>query len=209
MSDFLFPDNTVLCNFAAVERLDLLRAVLAGRGKWTAAVSREARKSAEQLPALHDLRQQGWLGEAIRVTAPDDLANVWHLRTAVFGGQADRHLQHLGEAETCHVIQRWPQFSGAWWLSDDKSALEYAIRQGIMTAETLDMMQLAVKAGFVTAEEGFALMQKMRQFNRYPRLPRSVADLTVLPWSLTELLPDQSDDEATAHTTQQIHPSGP
>lgn len=209
MSDFLFPDNTVLCNFAAVERLDLLRAVLAGRGKWTAAVSREARKSAEQLPALHDLRQQGWLGEAIRVTAPDDLANVWHLRTAVFGGQADRHLQHLGEAETCHVIQRWPQFSGAWWLSDDKSALDYAIRQGIMTAETLDVMQLAVKAGFVTAEEGFALMQKMRQFNRYPRLPRSVADLTVLPWSLTELLPDQSDDEATAHTTQQIPPSGP
>ncbi|WP_063895245.1 hypothetical protein [Streptomyces sp. Root369] len=200
MSDFLFPDNTVLCNFAAVERLDLLRAVLAGRGKWTAAVSREARKSAEQLPALHDLRQQGWLGEAIRVTAPDDVENVGHLRTAVFGGQADRYLQHLGEAETCHIIQRWPQFSGAWWISDDKSALEYAIGQGIMTAETLDVMQLAVKAGFVAAEDGFALMQKMRQLNRYPRLPQSVADLTVLPWSLAELLPGQSDDEATAHT---------
>lgn len=201
MSDFLFPDNTVLCNFAAVERLDLLRAVLAGRGKWTAAVSREARKSAEQLPALHDLRRQGWLGEAIRVTAPDDVENVGHLRTAVFGGQSDRYLQHLGEAETCHIIQHWPQFSGAWWISDDKSALEYAIGQGIMTAETLDVMQLAVKAGFVAAEDGFALMQKMRQLNRYPRLPQSVADLTVLPWSLAELLPGQSDDEATAHTT--------
>ncbi|MEU4889518.1 MULTISPECIES: hypothetical protein [Streptomyces] len=201
MSDFLFPDNTVLCNFAAVERLDLLRAVLDGRGKWTAAVSREAKKSAERLPALRDLRQQGWLGKAIRVTTPDDHANVEHLRTAVFGGPAERHLQNLGEAETCHIIQHWPQFSGAWWLSDDKSALEYAIGQGIMTAETLDMMQLAVKAGFITAEDAFTLMQKMRQLNRYPRLPRSVADLTVLPWSIAELLPGQSDDKATPYTT--------
>lgn len=201
MRDILFPDNTVLCNFAAVERLDLLRAVLDGRGKWTAAVAREARKSAEKLPALHDLRQQGWLGEAIRVTAPDDRESVGHLRTAVFGGQADRNLQHLGEAETCHIIQHWPQFAGAWWISDDKSALEYAIRQGIMTAETLGIMQLAVKAGFVTAEDGFAMMHKMHQLERYPRLPGSVTDLTVLPWSLVELLPGQSDDEAAVHTT--------
>ncbi|MGW3692316.1 hypothetical protein ACWD6U_00285 [Streptomyces sp. NPDC005149] len=201
MSDFLFPDNTVLCNFAAVERLDLLRAVLADRGKWTAAVSREAHKSAGQLPALHDLRQQGWLGEAIRVSAPDDRENVGYLRTAVFGGQGDRPLQHLGEAETCHIIQHWPQFSDAWWISDDKSALEYAIGQSIMTAETLDMMQLAVKAGFVTAEDGFDLMQKMRELNRYPRLPRSVTDLAVLPWSIAELLPGQSDGEAAAHAT--------
>ncbi|MEU4347173.1 hypothetical protein [Streptomyces sp. NPDC023838] len=197
MSDILFPDNTVLCNFAAVERLDLLRVVLDGRGKWTEAVAREARKSAEKLPALHDLRHQGWLGQAIRVTAPGDRESVGHLRTAVFGGQADRHLQHRGEAETCHIIQHWPQFAGAWWISDDKSALEYAIKQGIMTAETLGIMQLAVKAGFVTAEESFDLMQKMHQLDRNPRLPRSVTDLTVLPWSLAELLPEQSDDEVT------------
>ncbi|MEV7080330.1 hypothetical protein AB0N88_17650 [Streptomyces sp. NPDC093516] len=201
MSDILFPDNTVLCNFAAIERLDLLRAVLDGRGKWTAAVAREARKSAEKLPALHELRQQGWLGEAIRVTASNDRESVGHLRTAVFGGQADRNLQHLGEAETCHIIQHWPQFAGAWWISDDRSALEYAIRQGIMTAETLGIMQLAVKAGLVTAEDGYALMQKMHQLERYPRLPGSIADLAVLPWSLVELLTGQSDDEATAHAT--------
>ncbi|MGP9017540.1 hypothetical protein ACT1U9_03905 [Streptomyces sp. BR1] len=200
MSDILFPDNTVLCNFAAVERLDLLCAVLDGRGRWTEAVAREARKSARELPALHDLKQQGWLGEAIRVAAPDDLKNIQHLRTDIFGGQFDRQLEHLGEATTCHIIQNWPQFAGAWWISDDKSALEYAIGQGIMTAETLSVMQLAVKAGFVTAEEGFALMQKMHQLDRNPRRPRSVTDLTVFPWSLAELLPEESDDEAAAHT---------
>ncbi|MET8499797.1 hypothetical protein [Streptomyces microflavus] len=199
MSEFLFPDNTVLCNFAAVERLDLLRAVLDNRGRWTAVVAREAQQSARHLPALHDLRQQGWLGEAIQVRAPGDRANVEHLRTDVFGGPAGQLTKHLGEAETCHIIQHWPQFSGAWWISDDKSALEYAIAQGIMTAETLDMMKLAVKAGFVAAEDGFALMHKMRQLNRGPRQPQSVAALTELSWSISELLPGQSDGEAAAH----------
>lgn len=42
MTDHLFPDNTVLCNFAAVNRLDLLKSVLSGRGRWTEAVAYEA-----------------------------------------------------------------------------------------------------------------------------------------------------------------------
>lgn len=42
----LFPDNTVLCNFGTVSRLDLLRKVLDGCGRWTEAVAEEARRSA-------------------------------------------------------------------------------------------------------------------------------------------------------------------
>lgn len=38
MADPVFPDNTVLCNFAAIERLDLLIGWLRGRGRWTEAV---------------------------------------------------------------------------------------------------------------------------------------------------------------------------
>ncbi|MGH3277686.1 MAG: hypothetical protein ACRDNW_00920 [Trebonia sp.] len=41
MTEHLFPDNTVLCNFAAVNRLDLLKSVLGGRGRWTEAVAYE------------------------------------------------------------------------------------------------------------------------------------------------------------------------
>ena len=47
MTEFLFPDNTVLCNFAAVNRLDLLNSVLNGRGRWTEAVAYETRRSTE------------------------------------------------------------------------------------------------------------------------------------------------------------------
>jgi hypothetical protein len=46
MSECLFPDNTVLCNFAALDRLDLLAAVLGGRARWTEDVAYETGKSA-------------------------------------------------------------------------------------------------------------------------------------------------------------------
>jgi hypothetical protein len=59
MTQFLFPDNTVLCNFAAVDRLDLLKAVLDGRGQWTEAVAYEASRSASALPALVGLAGSG------------------------------------------------------------------------------------------------------------------------------------------------------
>lgn len=177
MTEFFFPDNTVLCNFAAVERLDLLRDVLDGRARWTQAVEREAHNSARYLPALHELQQQGWLGEAIRVTDQKDSQNVLTIRRAVFGGGADEPLKHLGEAETCYILKNWQQFTGSWWISDDRESLRYARRQGIATAETLDMVRLAVKGDLITADDGFDLMQQMWAQGRHPRRPRSAAEL--------------------------------
>ncbi|WP_075978138.1 hypothetical protein [Actinokineospora bangkokensis] len=54
MNTFLFSDNTVLCNFAAVDRLDLLESALNQRGRWTEAVAYEASRSASSLPARHN-----------------------------------------------------------------------------------------------------------------------------------------------------------
>ena len=34
MAPVVFPDNTVFCNFTAVERIGLLIAWLRGRGRW-------------------------------------------------------------------------------------------------------------------------------------------------------------------------------
>ncbi|WP_327255521.1 hypothetical protein [Streptomyces sp. NBC_01244] len=178
MSAFLFPDNTVLCNFAAVERLGLLREVLDGRGRWTEAVAREARKSARWHPALRDLSWQGWLGEAIRVKDQSERASILRIRTAVFGGSADDIFEHLGEAETCHVIGNWGEFDGSCWISDDRESLHHAREEGIETAETLDVVRLAVKEGLITAEGGFDLMHQMRDKGRHPRMPQSVAELT-------------------------------
>ncbi len=52
MAALIFPDNTVLINFASVHRLDLLRAWLRDRGRWTEAMAYEAQRSASHWPDL-------------------------------------------------------------------------------------------------------------------------------------------------------------
>lgn len=176
MTAFLFPDNTVLCNFAAVDRLDLLAAVLNGRGRWTAAVAYEATRSARHLPVLAKVPAQGWLDEPIEITTDADVQQVERVRRAVFGGAHDRPLQHLGEAETCFVIERVPAFAGSTWISDDGEAVRYARRRGIITAETIDLVTSAVVNGDVPERAAFDLLLAMADEGRSLRLPSSPAD---------------------------------
>lgn len=177
MTTYLFPDNTVLCNFATVRRLDLLAAVLNGRGRWTAAVEYEASRSAQHLPDLERLQQEGWLDEPVEITDDGHQRQVEGIRRAVFGGTEDKPLQHLGEAETCFVIREWVEFAGSWWISDDRDALRYARFQKIQTYETMDLVSLGVANGDVTAKDGFALLNRMADEGRSLRLPRTAADL--------------------------------
>ncbi|MGA5060184.1 hypothetical protein ACPB99_22455 [Streptomyces pseudogriseolus] len=101
----LFPDNTVLCNFGTVGRLDLLRKVLDGCGRWTEAVAEEARRSAAYVRDLARLEAEGWLGEPIELCTDAEIALADRLRRAVFGGLPTEPLRHLGEAETLALIQ--------------------------------------------------------------------------------------------------------
>ncbi len=177
MTEFLFPDNTVLCNFAAVDRLDLLRSVLDGRGRWTEAVAYEATKSARVLPCLGQLVTDCWLGEAIEITHEAEIQQINAIRRAVFGGTDDEPLKHLGEAQTCFVISKWDEFTGSWWISDDREALRYARFRGITTRETIDLVSIAIVNGHVGTQEGFSLMRQMADQDRHLRLPASAADL--------------------------------
>lgn len=177
MSECVFPDNTVLCNFGIVTRLDVLRDALRGRGRWTEAVAFESHRSSSAVPALKGLAEEGWLGEPIEVNKPADIEQVGRIRRAVFGGTEDEPLKHLGEAQTCFLIQNRADLQGAWWVSDDRDALDYARQQGITTLETLDIVAMAVADGDLTTEHGFELMQSMADHGRSLRLPASPMDL--------------------------------
>lgn len=178
MTEFLFPDNTVLCDFAAVDRLDLLRSVLGERGRWTEAVAYEASQSARYLPALASLTADNWLGDPIEITDAADIRQIERIRRVVFGGGDDRPLQHLGEAQSCYVILNWAEFSGSWWITNDRDALRYARFQHITTRETIDLMCTAVAYGDITAGAAFGLMTRMTDAGRHLRLPKSPAELT-------------------------------
>lgn len=177
-STVFFLDNTVLCNFAAIDRLDLLRSVLFECGRWTEAVAYEAHRSAAYLPPLAELGADGWLGEPVEVTDDADIRNIERIRMFVFGGSLREPTKHLGEAQTCYILKNWLEFAGSWWITDDQEALRYAKGQGLVTRETIDLMSIAVETGEISARAAFALMNGMRERNRHPRMPGSPDDFT-------------------------------
>lgn len=169
-----FPDNTVLCNFAAVHRLDLLEALLRGRGRWTEAVAAEAAASSRYLPTLADIATAGWLGEPIEIV---EVGDVDRIRRNAFGGAAAQPRQHLGEAQTCWLLSTVEQWRGSWWISDDRDALDYARFRGIITKETVDLVAHLVADGDISSQGGFKLLQEMADADRSLRMPASVREL--------------------------------
>ncbi|WP_371549859.1 hypothetical protein OG266_31760 [Streptomyces sp. NBC_00554] len=173
-----FPDNTVLCNFAAVDRLTLLEKVLDGRGRWTEAVAAEAEQSTRHWPKLSQVTADGWLGEPIEIDDPAETALVDRVRRVVFAGSPSRPLQHLGEAETLVVIEHRSGFASSVWITDDGEAGHYARRRGITVKDTVDIMREAVVDGLVMADDGHRLLLGMEQAGRHLRgVPHRADDL--------------------------------
>ncbi|MEV7243157.1 hypothetical protein AB0N92_18190 [Streptomyces sp. NPDC093248] len=171
MTPWWFPDNTVLCNFACVDALGLLKSILNGRGRWTEAVAYEASRSAQNAYArLADVTVGGWLGEPLEIHL-SEADRVERVRRAAFGGSASTPLQHLGEAQTLHVIQHRPEFRSSFWLSDDRAACDHARRQGITTLETQDVMAYGCSAGDITHTDAYKLLRQMRDAGRHLSIP--------------------------------------
>lgn len=177
MADAIFPDNTVLCNFAAVHRLDLLEGYLRGRGRWAQAIAYEVGRSARYHPDLAGLAEAGWLGEPIVIDRPKDVEAVERIRRLTFGGSRSEPLRHLGESQTLWLLKQRGDFAGAWWISDDTDSLEASREERITTRETIDIMRGIVADGDLTAQEAYDLMHQMAAAGRHLRLPSASRDL--------------------------------
>lgn len=177
MAAQMFPDNTVLCNFAAVGRLDLLEEHLRGRGRWTEAVAYEWSRSAGHYRVARADADLAWLGDPIEIEQPALVDLVERVRRRVFGGAIERPLQHLGEAQTCLLLSEVPQYQGSFWVSDDRDALEYARGRGLLTRDTLDLFQGIVADGDLPARPAYDLIHRMHAQGRALRLPRHLLDL--------------------------------
>ncbi|MEP7161505.1 MAG: hypothetical protein ABI746_10430 [Dermatophilaceae bacterium] len=177
MPSWIFPDNTVLCNFAAIGRADLLHAFLGDRGRWAEAVAAEAQKSADYLPDLFSLIKGAWLGEPIELTDPAHIRRIEVIRRDVFGGRSSEPLKHLGEAQTCFLIREVDEWRGSTWISDDRDALDFAMFQQIPTMETIDIVRWLVASYDITGADGMTLLKAMSDADRALRLPKSPGDL--------------------------------
>ncbi|GIZ97553.1 hypothetical protein TTY48_21650 [Tsukamurella sp. TY48] len=100
----LFPDNTVLINFAHIDRMDLLAQIVGDRGSWCQTVSEEC----DRHSARHDLPQMTQAHEifGVPLVPADRREHVTVQRYRDMLRSAGQGLTHnLGEAETLALIE--------------------------------------------------------------------------------------------------------
>lgn len=180
MTAHFFPDNTVFCNFAIVEKVSLLEAYLDDRGRWTEAVAFEVGNSAGHLPDLAGVHAQGWMHAPIEIDGDHDQREVEGLRRSVFGGSKDQPLKHLGESQTLHVIRTRYSAGDAVWISDDRETIRYAAGQGIVVRETQHVVAELAQNGVLSDTAGLAMLQQMETLGRVLTIPAKATDLMSL-----------------------------
>jgi predicted nucleic acid-binding protein len=140
MTTLLFPDNTVLVNFALINRVDVLQHIMSGRAAWCATVASECRRSAAE-PGLELMTDYAdTLGAPLYPETQAEHLQVQLLRDEL-AIPGDPPTRHLGEAETLALIIG--RNLEAVFVTDDQGARRLAAVHGIRCYTTWDMLKLA------------------------------------------------------------------
>ncbi len=167
----MFPDNTVLVNFAHINRVALLGTLFPNKN-WCATVKGECAKSAN-IPGLADLRNApGVFGAALY---PDSAEHVdAQTIRAAMASPGDGPLKHLGEAETIAIVSR--RGINALFVTDDHSAKTAAEKVGITVIDTWRVFRFAYKKRLLTADEVWGDCLTLSKSGRgWPRCGRTRA----------------------------------
>ncbi len=162
MAVLLFPDNTVLINFAIINRMDLLERLANDNGHWCATVASECDSSAQKpgLSALanaKDIFGSPWSPDAA------ELQDTRLLREKLTS-PGDSPYQHLGEAETLAImIRRRVQ---GFFVTDDNAAGRLAAQNGIRVVRTWHLLRVATKQEWVDADALWGYVQTLRTQRR-------------------------------------------
>jgi predicted nucleic acid-binding protein len=173
VSTLLFPDNTVLVNFAIVARVMMLGELLRGNGRWTITIESECARSARH-DGLEELEKVGrFLGDALIPTLAERLdTSLYRERLAKPGDSA---AAHLGEAESFAIIVR--RFPSAVFVTDDVAAGRLARALGLRTLNTAEVFKLAVHIGFIETEDAWIDLEFLRSRGRFlPSVPSTFHD---------------------------------
>lgn len=144
----MFPDNTVLTNFALINRMDLLGRLANGNGRWCATVAAECRESAK----LPELAAMGEAAEIFGDPLYPDQAE--HQDVRVIRDQlacpGDPPSKHLGEAETIAIAVR--RRFNCFFVTDDTGVARLASQNGVKVADTWKLLSVAYRTGWLDAD---------------------------------------------------------
>lgn len=165
MTALLFPDTTVLVNFALLRRMDLLEvAAGGGRGRWCGTVAKECDASAHQRE-LQDLRLVPTiLGTPLYPETGAERLEVQHLRTEL-ASPGDRSTDHLGEAETLAIITSRRELT-AFFVTDDRGAARLAASRGVRAITTWDLLRTLLRHARITDDEARSFVRTLHAARR-------------------------------------------
>lgn len=163
MAPLIFPDNTVLVNFALIGRVELLETLVKGRAAWTLTISGECHRSAAEpgLEALHKMREI--FGDPLMPT-PAERIDAQLIRERIAGTDF-RPNARLGEAEAFAIITA-RAISNAVFVSDDAAARTYGQEHRIVVYSTMDLLQLAGRVGWLSPEDAWSCLEILRAHAR-------------------------------------------
>jgi hypothetical protein len=171
----VYFDTCTLSNFAAVGRLDLLRERYGHRAHWTETVQWEVRRGLPVAPYLRAVVDASWLGEPVEISGlPAALTEINNIRRGLGASPGDQ-LQHLGEAEIIYHLQFVD--IGAFFVTDDQPALDFARRRGVSGFDSRKIMEDSFSMSEVGCPEAFNLLVRMSSLGRGVRVPASHLDV--------------------------------
>lgn len=169
MSRLLFPDNTVLINFAYIGRMDLLERLTNGNGAWCQSVAFECAKSSEVDGLAELTKAPSIFGEPWVPESGADHLEIRRLRTEM-ASPGEGRSKHLGEAETIVLMER--RCPDGKFVTDDVDAARKAKLRGIDTFSTWDLMLLALRLRWVDADTVFGYAKVLQMRGQY--VPRNL-----------------------------------
>ena len=166
MTTLMFPDTTVLINFAHINRMDLLARLANGNGCWCASVASECARSARQsdLTALDDAGDI--FGDPLRPD-PAEYQDTIALRDQL-AAPGDAPSKHFGEAETVAIITRRHLNLNCFFVTDDRDAARLASRNGIRVADTWLLLRIAHRRLGLDADVLWGYVQTLQRQGRRP-----------------------------------------
>ena len=165
----VYFDTCSLSNFAAVDRLDLVRTRYGRRVRWTETVRFEISRGLPRYDYLRRVLDAGWLGEPVEITpAPDALREIDLIRRGL-GGRPAEPTRHLGEAELIWHLETAAR--GAVLVSDDRPAAAFARQRGLPVLDSAAVLAECYAHGEVGCPEAYDVLVDMRQNGRGVLVP--------------------------------------
>ncbi|GAA0513876.1 hypothetical protein Ade02nite_48990 [Paractinoplanes deccanensis] len=165
----VYFDTCTLSTFAAVDRLDLLEKRYGYRARWTETVRWEISRGLGTAPYLRRILDLDWLGEPVEISGtPAALTAINNIRRGL-GAMPGNETQHLGEAEIIYHLET--SAVGAFLVTDDGAALDFARRRGVRAFDTRTIVEECYVYSEVGCPEAFHLLRQMAAEDRKVRVP--------------------------------------